>query len=502
MADETEVAEKLRAAQEYFRGLRIKGWEETNSPLLGGGQATVLVVIRDDGARGAFRFTTESGAKALERFSREIKILSAYEHPNILKILDYSKDTTQPWYISELGDSFAAHWKRRRRQLADDPEQIVRRATDVIRQLAVGLAPLHDRGIVHRDIKPANIIAKSSNPDTDQPVLIDFGLAYVVSEPRLSDVNETVGNLRFSPDVAMHHMEDVLPWLDVHNLAQLFMWMARARPDKDWQRALDPRWVNYDNRLPADLIHSIRALTALCTEQSVSPKSAWELVTLIDKLFPRELPPASSSINLSKIAEGRRRGMAAAGLAAAENTRIIEASFPIVAKTYVALCEELESLFAECRAVGIRVSKVSDVAIDNFRLRLLETTDNAMDMRLISWEVGGDGGNAFTIRVEGRAVVPSRRRAWMDGSGRLPPEPFNPFYFTLLSFGPQTGRSFPGQGKAILLDNQGSLFLCVTAVGMGEITATSIPKIVEMVKEWVEDPEVWEALQTKPGAVI
>jgi serine/threonine protein kinase len=277
MAERTDQAEKLRAAQEYFRSLKIEGWEETNSPVQGGGQATILVVKRSDGVRGAFRFTAESDEKALDRFAREIKILSEYEHPNILKILEHSTDITQPWYISELGDSFAAYWKWCREQLDDDPVQLVSSAVDVIRQLADGLAPLHDKGIVHRDIKPANTIVKNSDSDIKQPVLIDFGLAYVESEPRLSDINETVGNLRFSPDVAMYRMENVPPWLDVHNLAQLFMWMTRVHPDKDWQRALDWRWVNYDNRLPEDSIHSIRALTAQCSEQTISPKNAMEL---------------------------------------------------------------------------------------------------------------------------------------------------------------------------------------------------------------------------------
>jgi hypothetical protein len=97
-----------------------------------------------------------------------------------------------------------------------------------------------------------------------------------------------------------------------------------------------------------------------------------QLINLIDNLFPQTRPSSSATINISQIEEGRRRGMAASGLALAKNTRIIEASFPIVAKTYIALCQALESLFAECRTVGIRVNKISDEGIGTFRLRLLE----------------------------------------------------------------------------------------------------------------------------------
>ena len=329
MVEETDPVEKLRAAQEYFRSLGIEIWEETSAPVQGGGQATILIVKRSDGVRGAFRFITDSDEKALDRFAREIKILSEYEHPNILKILDYSKDATAPWYISELGDSFVPYWKRHREKLADDPEQLVRDAIDVIRQLADGLAQLHERGVVHRDIKSRNIIVKTSEDELLLPVLIDFGLAYVKGDPRLSDVNETVGNVRFSPDIAMYRMDDVPPWLDVHNLAQLFMWMTRVPPDKDWNRALDPRWVNYDSRLSQGSILSIRALTALCSEQSVSPKNAQELIILIDQLFPKTLPRPTGAIDMSRIEEDRRRGLAISSLAVAQDTRVIEASFEL-----------------------------------------------------------------------------------------------------------------------------------------------------------------------------
>ncbi|MDQ3818169.1 MAG: protein kinase [Acidobacteriota bacterium] len=493
MTERTDQAAKLMAAQKYFRSLEIEGWEETSSPVEGGGQATILIVKRADGVRGAFRFAAEADEQTLERFSREIRILSGYEHPNIMRILAHSKETSGPWYISDLGEPFGAYWKRCREQLVDDPEQLVSNAVDIIRQLADGLAPLHDRGVVHRDIKPRNIII-SKGPGAERPVLIDFGLAHVESEPRLSDVNETVGNLRFSPDVAMYHMDNVTPWLDVHNLAQLFMWLARVHPHKDWSRALDWRWVTYDSRLSEASVHSIRALTAQSSEQIVSPKNAKELISLIDNLFPREQPYSRAAINMTQIEEGRKRGIAASSLALAEDTRIIEASFPIVAKIYMALRQELEVLFAECRTFGIKVNKISDEGIDTVRLRLFETTGSAMDMWLVGWEIGGDSGNTFTMRIGAQAVVPSRRNEWYAGGGQLPPASFNPFFFNLHTFGPQSGNAFPRKGSALLLDSQGALFLCDTTMGIGEVTTTSIPDVVGMVRRWIEDPDVWEAL--------
>src|SRR5205807_2778428 len=51
---------------------------------------------------------------------------------------------------------------------------VPREAAEVVRQVALGLAAAHARGLVHRDIKPSNIMLEGS---TGRAKLTDFGLA-------------------------------------------------------------------------------------------------------------------------------------------------------------------------------------------------------------------------------------------------------------------------------------------------------------------------------------
>lgn len=198
--------------------------------------------------------------------------------------------------------------------------------------------------------------------------------------------------------------------------------------------------------------------------------------------------------------------MAASGIGAAEDTKIIEASFPIIAQTYLALRQELDTLFAVCRASGIYVNKESDIEIDTFRLRLLETRDTTTDMELAHWKVGESQENAFSVRIAIRGIVPSRRSEYLGGGGQqFDPNLSSPFHFTFYFERPltQTGGVFPHKTRVLIINDQGSLLVYSRFPLLFEpqpmstpnpATATSILGVVKMVKEWIQDPEVWEAL--------
>ena len=103
----------------------------------------------------------------LARFEREARAVAALNHPNILSIHDIGLQDGLPFVVSELLDGETLRATLDRGPLSS------REALDLARQIAVGLAAAHAKGIVHRDIKPENLFV---TPEGLLKIL-DFGLA-------------------------------------------------------------------------------------------------------------------------------------------------------------------------------------------------------------------------------------------------------------------------------------------------------------------------------------
>ena len=106
---------------------------------------------------------------------------------------------------------------------------------NLMRQIAKGIAFLHQNNIVHRDIKPGNILLKSCNGYAVVK-LGDFGLSkFLDPDDMTSAMSSNVGTLTFKapefwdrqPDERVRYHRNI----DVYAAGLTFTAMLQAKPD-------------------------------------------------------------------------------------------------------------------------------------------------------------------------------------------------------------------------------------------------------------------------------
>jgi serine/threonine protein kinase len=141
--------------------------------LLGrGGMGQVYRVrdLRDDSPCALKLLLPEAEARPdrVERFKREIGVLSRIRHPAVLRIFAWGNRGDALFFVSELVDGPDLKTEIQRRGPWAMADALALSAT-----VADALAAAHAAGVVHRDVKPNNIMIASDGSAR----LLDFGLA-------------------------------------------------------------------------------------------------------------------------------------------------------------------------------------------------------------------------------------------------------------------------------------------------------------------------------------
>jgi eukaryotic-like serine/threonine-protein kinase len=146
-----------------------------------------------------------------ERVLREAKAAARLNHAAVVTLYEFGAEDSSAILVSELAAGEALSELARSGELTD------RDVAEVGLDVCGALEHAHSRGVIHRDVKPANVVVARNGSGTAAK-LMDFGIASIAGEGRLTATGEVVGTLAYmAPEQA--DGGDAGPEADVYSLA-------------------------------------------------------------------------------------------------------------------------------------------------------------------------------------------------------------------------------------------------------------------------------------------
>lgn len=112
----------------------------------------------------------------INRFKQELRLARKVIHPNVARVFDLGTvahpDGIPVYYhtMELIEGRQLSHWM-------GGHELPVSVVVNLARQMAAGLAAIHEHGIVHRDFKPENVMVRAPEESLSRVSILDFGIA-------------------------------------------------------------------------------------------------------------------------------------------------------------------------------------------------------------------------------------------------------------------------------------------------------------------------------------
>ena len=209
-------------------GLAFGNWRVADR--IGSGSVGVVFRARHattgrDAAVKVLPVSPDTSPTLVQRFTREVRVLSGLGHPHIVMILDAGRagvgsDAESLYLALELlpgGDVEEAVYAAGPR-----PPEV---ACAWARDAALGLAACHAAGVTHRDVKPSNLMLSS-----DGAVKIgDFGLAREFDSTH-TEPTTLLGSLEFMAPEQLADSPTAGEASDVYGLGGTLFWVLTGQP--------------------------------------------------------------------------------------------------------------------------------------------------------------------------------------------------------------------------------------------------------------------------------
>jgi len=187
-----------------------------------GGMGIVHLARSPDGRRVALKVLRPhivGDEEARVRLAREVNTLMLVRSPWIAEFLDADPWAEIPYVVTRYVPGLSLHDHVVEEGPVEDRDLLWLAGC-----LAEGIAAVHHAGVLHRDIKPSNVLMEGRTP-----ILIDFGLARVTDDPRLTQTGWLLGTPGYlAPEIL--YGDDATAAADVHAWAATVAYGATGRP--------------------------------------------------------------------------------------------------------------------------------------------------------------------------------------------------------------------------------------------------------------------------------
>ncbi len=187
-----------------------------------GGMGVVHLARKPGGPRVALKVLRPhivGDDEARARLAREVSSLERIRSRWIAEIVDADPWGPTPYVATRYVPGLSLH--------DHVPEEGPIEGDDLhwfARCLAEGLASVHAVGVLHRDVKPSNVLMEGR-----APILIDFGLARVADDPKLTHTGWFLGTPGYlAPEIL--HGDDATAASDVHSWAATVTFAGTGHP--------------------------------------------------------------------------------------------------------------------------------------------------------------------------------------------------------------------------------------------------------------------------------
>ncbi|HEX5091021.1 MAG TPA: serine/threonine-protein kinase [Nocardioides sp.] len=187
-----------------------------------GGMGVVHLARRGDGPRVALKVLRPQvigDDEARRRLEREVGSLRRIRSKWVAEIVDADPWAPVPYVATRYVPGLSLH-----DYVHEEGPIRGKDLTWFAACLAEGVSSVHAVGVLHRDVKPSNVLMEGRTP-----ILIDFGLARVADDPKLTHTGWLLGTPGYlAPEIL--YGDDATTASDVHSWAATVAFAATARP--------------------------------------------------------------------------------------------------------------------------------------------------------------------------------------------------------------------------------------------------------------------------------